>query len=54
MEAWMRKLGLVMDLKTLGVTEDMVEALADSTVINEGGYKILTRDEIIKIFKESI
>lgn len=54
MEVWMKELGLVMDLKTLGVTEDMTEALADSTVINEGGYKVLTRDEIVKIFKESI
>lgn len=31
LENWMRAIGLVMDLKTLGVTEDMIPGIADST-----------------------
>ena len=49
----MREIGVVMSLKELGVSEDMYNGLADSTFILEGGYKKLTRQEIINIFKES-
>lgn len=54
LEEYMRKLGLVMNLKDLGVTQDMFEGIADATLINEGGYKILTRQEIIEVLKESM
>lgn len=54
MEEWMKKLGLVMNITDLGVREDMIEGLADSTIIMEGGYKLLDRDEIINIFKQSM
>ena len=54
MEDWMRTLGLAMDLKTLGVTPDMIEGIADATYINEGGYKVLNRQEVIEILKESL
>ena len=54
MESWMRELGLAMNLSELGVTEDMVEGIADVTVHLTGGYKDLTRAEIIEIFKKSL
>lgn len=54
MENWMRKIGVVMNITELGANESMLEALADSTLILEGGYKLLSRDEIISIFKESL
>lgn len=54
LEKWMRAIGLVMDLKTLGVTEDMIPGIADSTYIMQGGYKILTKEEVIQILKESM
>lgn len=54
LEKWMRAIGLVMDLKTLGVTEDMIPGIADSTYIMQGGYKILTKEEVIEILKESM
>lgn len=54
MEKWMRAIGLVMDLKTLGVTEDMIPGIADSTYIMQGGYKILTKEEVIEILRESL
>ena len=54
MEAWMREIGCVMNTSELGVTEDMLEGLADSTLIMQGGYHVLTRDEVIEVFRESL
>ena len=53
MEKWMRKLGLVMNITDLGVNEGMLDDLVNSTLIMNGGYKELTKDEIRAIFKES-
>ena len=54
MEAWMREIGCVMNLSELGVTEDMLEGIADSTLILQGGYHVLTRDEVIGVLRESL
>lgn len=54
MESWMKELGLVMNISELGVTEEMLEGITDGTLVMQGGYKILERGEIMKIFKESL
>ena len=54
LESWMRELGLVMNLTELGVTEDMLPGLAESTLILEGGYHVPSHDEIIAIFRSSL
>jgi len=54
MEEYMKELGLVMNIKDLGVTEDMLEGIAKNTFILEGGYKVLTREEIVEILKASM
>ena len=54
MEKWMRKLGLVMNITDLGANEGMLDDLVNSTLIMNGGYKELTKDEIRAIFKESV
>jgi len=54
MEAWMRELGLVMKISELGATEDMIEGIADGTIILEGGYHVLNRDEVVQILKASM
>lgn len=54
MEAWMKDIGLVMNIKELGVTEDMLEGIAEGSFIMEGGYKVLTHDEIVQILQESM
>lgn len=54
MEKWMREIGLVLNAKTLGVEPDMLGAIADSTLIMQGGYKVLTRADIIDILEESL
>lgn len=54
MEAWMREIGCVMNLTDLGCDESMVEALADATLVMQTGYHVLSRDEIVRIFRESL
>lgn len=54
MELWMKKIGVAMRLSELGATEDMIEGIADATIILDGGYKVLDRAEIIQILNESL
>ena len=54
LKAWLEDLGLVMNISELGVTEEMIEGIADGTRIMKGGYKVLDRDEVVKILKESM
>ncbi len=54
MEAWMREIGCVMSISELGADESMIEGIADSTLVMQGGYHVLTRDEIVKIFRQSL
>ncbi|HIU82409.1 MAG TPA: iron-containing alcohol dehydrogenase [Candidatus Faecicola pullistercoris] len=54
MEKWMKNIGLVMNLKNLGVTQDMIPGIVSSTLIMEGGYKILSADDVKKILLESM
>lgn len=54
MKDWMEKIGLVMNNTELGVTSDMIEGIADATFVMEGGYKKLTRQEIVEVLKESL
>lgn len=54
MEAWMREIGVVMNIRELGVTEAMLDELVRSTLLMEGGYKVLSREEILEIFKKSM
>lgn len=54
MEAWMREIGCVMTTGELGVTEDMLEGIADSTLIMQGGYHVLTREEVIEVLRASL
>ncbi|MBR0486070.1 MAG: iron-containing alcohol dehydrogenase [Oscillospiraceae bacterium] len=54
LENWMKDLGLVMHISELGATPDMIEGIADGTIILNGGYKTLSRDEVVQILKESL
>lgn len=53
MESWMRELGLAMTLTELGATEEMLDDLVNATLILEGGYRVLTKDDIRVILKQS-
>lgn len=54
METWMKELGLAMNITELGVTDEMIEGIADATIHLNGGYKELSREDIITILKESM
>lgn len=54
MENWMKELGLTMNLGELGATEEMLDGIADGTIIMDGGYKVLNRDEVLTILKGSL
>lgn len=54
MEAWMKELGLSMKISELGATKDMIDGIADATLLLEGGYKVLSRKEVVEILEESL
>ena len=53
MEAWMKKIGLVMNISELGAKEEMLDGMVKSTLVMEGGYKVLNKDDIKAILKAS-
>lgn len=53
MEAWMKKIGLVMNITELGAKEEMLDGMVKSSLIREGGYKVLNKDDIKAILKAS-
>ena len=54
MESWMKEIGLIMNIRDLGVTDDMIDGIAKGSFIMDGGYKVLNHDEIVSILKESM
>ncbi len=54
MERYMRELGLVMDIRELGVTEEMLDGIAAGTFAMDGGYRAPDHDEIVEILKASM
>lgn len=54
MEAWMKEMGLVLHLAELGVTEDMLDGIAQGSFVMKGGYKVLNHKEIVDILKRSM
>ena len=51
---WIEEIGAATNLSSLGTTEDMLDGIADATIIIGTGYKKLDRDELIAILKESM
>lgn len=54
MEGYMRELNLVMNIRELGVTEEMLNGIAAGTLTMDGGYKAPNHDEILEILKASM
>lgn len=54
MEDFMNRIGVVMHSSELGVTEDMFEGIAEATLLNTGGYKQLTKDDVVEILRMSM
>lgn len=54
MKGWMEEIGVSLSLAELGVKEEMWEGIAGATFILNGGYKVLTKEEVVQILKESM
>ncbi|MDF2610000.1 MAG: NADH-dependent butanol dehydrogenase [Lachnospiraceae bacterium] len=54
MEAFMNEIGVAMNISELGVTEEMIPGIAAGSFILNGGYRILTKDEIETILRKSM
>ncbi len=54
MENWMKEIGVVMNLTDLGADESMIPDLVNGTIILDGGYRKIDKDEIAEIFRESL
>lgn len=53
MSAWMKKIGLVMNISELGATEAMLDGMVKSTLIMDGGYKVMNEKDIRAVLKAS-
>lgn len=54
MESWMRELGMAMNITDCGAKESDLENYADACPINQGGYVVLTRQDVINILRASL
>lgn len=54
MEGWMKKIGLTMNLTALGATEQMLDGIVKSTLIMDGGYKVLDENDVRAVLKASL
>ncbi len=52
--SWIKEIGAASDISSLGVTPEMIEGIADATLIMTGGYHQLSRDEIVGILRDSL
>ncbi len=51
---WIKKIGAASEISSLGVTPEMIDGIADATIIFDAGYKKLTPDEIKEILRHSL
>lgn len=54
MKAWMKELGLVLNTRELGVSEDNIDEIVSVTAILNGGYKVLKKEDIKEILLRSL
>lgn len=54
MEAWMKELGLAMNLPEVGVTSDMIDDIVNGTLIMEGGYKVLSKEDVRAVLNKAM
>mgnify|MGYP002770427139 CR=1 FL=1 len=54
MENWMREIGCVTSIRELGADESNLSAIADATLTMTGGYRTLTRVEVLDVLRKSL
>ncbi len=53
MESWMKKIGLVMNITQLGATKEMLDGMVKSTLVMDGGYKVMNEKDIRAVLQAS-
>lgn len=51
---WMKEIGVATEISSLGVKPEMLDRIADATILLDGGYKKLSRADVIEILRESL
>lgn len=54
LQNWMKEIGVATEISSLGVTEDMIEGIADATLNSPGGYRELNHADIVNILRDSL
>lgn len=54
LQEWMKEIGVATEISSLGVTGDMLEGIADATFIMNGGFKVLTREDVLSVLHASL
>lgn len=54
MEAWMRELGVAMNLSELGVAEADLDDVVAATFIMTGGYKTLAKEDVRNVLLQCL
>ena len=54
MEEWMKEIGVVTEVSSLGVTDENIDAIADATFGMRGGYKEIKRPDVVKVLRNSM
>ena len=52
LENWIKEIGAASDVEVLGVTKEMINDIAEATILG-GGYKQITKEDIVEILKNS-
>ena len=54
MGAWMKELGLATKLSEIGVTAEMIDDIVNGTLIMQGGYKVLSKEDVREVLLQSM
>lgn len=54
LSSWIKEIGAASEISSLGVTEDMLDGIANATIILDGGYEALNHAEIVEILRNSL
>ena len=53
MKKWMQDLNLVLNIQEVGVTEDMLEKIANQVNPSDNAYKALSANDVLEILRKS-
>ena len=54
LSAWIKEIGAASEITSLGVTDNMLNGIAEATIILDGGYHTFTKDDVIEVLRRSL